>query len=80
MRTSRAPSASMPPSSASTTGAIRSICTGGSAPLHGAEIARILSIPNVVFPFGAGVSSAFGLFAGKEGITLQQTSDVPLQR
>ncbi len=55
------------------------ICTGGSAPLHGAEIARILSIPKVVFPFGAGVSSAFGLFAGKEGITLQQTKIVPLE-
>jgi N-methylhydantoinase A len=56
------------------------VCTGGSAPLHGAEIARILSIPNVVFPFGAGVSSAFGLFAGKEGITLQQTSVMPLHQ
>jgi N-methylhydantoinase A len=54
------------------------ICTGGSAPLHGAEIARILSIPKMVFPFSAGVASAFGLFAGKEGITLQRTNVMPL--
>lgn len=50
------------------------VCTGGSAPLHAAEIARILNIKTVVFPFGAGVSSAFGLFAGKEGLTLQKTN------
>ncbi len=54
------------------------VCTGGSAPLHAAEIAYTLSIPSVVFPFGAGVSSAFGLFAGKEGITLQQSMLMPL--
>jgi N-methylhydantoinase A len=54
------------------------VCTGGSAPLHAAEIARILNIKTVVFPFGAGVSSAFGLFAGKEGLTLQRTNIMPL--
>ncbi len=54
------------------------VCTGGSAPLHAAEIARILNIGTVVFPFGAGVSSAFGLFAGKEGLTLQRTNVMPL--
>jgi len=50
------------------------VCTGGSAPLHAAEIARTLSIRTVVFPFGAGVSSALGLFAGREGLTLQRTN------
>ncbi|MGB8420800.1 hydantoinase/oxoprolinase family protein [Paraburkholderia sp.] len=54
------------------------ICTGGSAPLHAAEIARKLAISTVIFPFSAGVSSAFGLFASREGITLQRTSTVPL--
>ncbi|MDF3074196.1 MAG: N-methylhydantoinase [Alphaproteobacteria bacterium] len=34
---------------------------GGSGPLHAARIARILRIPHVVFPVGAGVMSAFGL-------------------
>ena len=55
------------------------VCTGGSAPLHAAEIARILNISTVVFPFGAGVSSAFGLFVGHEGLTLQRTNTVVLQ-
>lgn len=54
------------------------VCTGGSAPLHAAEIARILNIGVVVFPFGAGVSSAFGLFAGREGLTLQKTNVLPI--
>jgi N-methylhydantoinase A len=54
------------------------VCTGGSAPLHAAEIARILNIELVVFPFSAGVSSAFGLFAGREGLTLQRTNVLPL--
>ena len=55
------------------------VCTGGSAPLHAAEIARILHIKRVIFPFGAGVSSAFGLFAGREGLTLQRTNVVELR-
>jgi N-methylhydantoinase A len=55
------------------------VCTGGSAPLQAAEIARILNIRTVIFPFGAGVSSAFGLFSGAEGITLQRTDVVPLE-
>lgn len=54
------------------------VCTGGSAPLHAAEIARILSIRTVAFPFGAGVSSAFGLFVGREGLTLQKTNALRL--
>jgi N-methylhydantoinase A len=56
------------------------VCTGGSAPLHGAEIARILGIGRLLLPLGAGVSSAFGLFAGNEGITVQKTNVVPLDR
>jgi N-methylhydantoinase A len=56
------------------------VCTGGSAPLHGAEIARILGIGSLLLPLGAGVSSAFGLFAGNEGITVQKTNVVPLER
>jgi N-methylhydantoinase A len=54
------------------------VCTGGSAPLHAAEIARILGIGTLLFPLGAGVSSAFGLFAGNGGITVQKTNMVPL--
>ena len=43
-------------------------------------IARILNIRRVIFPFGAGVSSAFGLFAGREGIALQKTRLLRLDR
>jgi N-methylhydantoinase A len=56
----------------------RLVCTGGSAPLHAAEIARILGIRTVLVPLGAGVASAFGLFAGTEGITVQKTNVTPL--
>ncbi|TDR92956.1 hydantoinase/oxoprolinase family protein [Enterovirga rhinocerotis] len=49
------------------------VTTGGSSSLHAVSIARILNIRRVVFPFGAGVSSAFGLFMGQEGIALQKT-------
>lgn len=37
------------------------IAFGGSGPIHAMRIARKLKIPRVVFPFGAGVFSAFGL-------------------
>lgn len=56
------------------------ICTGGSAPLHAAEIAKILNMCSVVFPLGAGVSSAFGLFIGREGLTLQKTNVMLLEK
>lgn len=49
------------------------VSTGGSSSLHTIAIARILNIRRVIFPFGAGVSSAFGLFTGREGIALQKT-------
>jgi len=54
------------------------VCTGGSAGLHAAEIARILNIGSLLFPFAAGVSSAFGLFAAPEGTVLQETYITPL--
>ena len=56
------------------------VCTGGSAPLHAAEVARILNIRKVLLPFSAGVSSALGLFSGTEGITLQETNVTPVLR
>ena len=56
------------------------VCTGGSSSLHAIAIARILNIRRVIFPFGAGVSSAFGLFTGREGIALQKTRLIRLDR
>ncbi len=54
------------------------VCTGGSAPVHAAAIARLLHIRRVVFPFAAGVASAFGLFSSCEGIVLQRSRRLPL--
>jgi N-methylhydantoinase A len=56
------------------------VSTGGSSSLHAIAIARILNIRRVIFPFGAGVSSAFGLFMGREGIALQRTKLIRLDR
>jgi N-methylhydantoinase A len=56
------------------------VSTGGSSSLHTIAIARILNIRRVIFPFGAGVSSAFGLFMGREGIALQKTKLIRLDR
>ncbi len=56
------------------------VCTGGSSSLHALAIARILNISRVIFPFGAGVPSAFGAFAGREGIALQRTKLLRLDR
>jgi len=49
------------------------VCTGGSAPIHAAAVARLLYIDRIIYPFAAGVASAFGLFAGTEGISLQRS-------
>lgn len=49
------------------------VCTGGSAPIHAAAVARLLYIGRIIYPFAAGVASAFGLFAGTEGISLQRS-------
>lgn len=49
------------------------VCTGGSAPIHAAAVARLLFIQRIIYPFAAGVASAFGLFAGAEGILLQRS-------
>ena len=56
------------------------VSTGGSSPLHSIAIARILNISRVIFPFGTGVASAFGLFMGREGIALQRTRLIRLDR
>ncbi len=56
------------------------VSTGGSSSLHTIAIARTLKIDQVIFPFGAGVSSAFGLFTGREGIALQKTKIMRLDQ
>ena len=39
------------------------VAFGGCGPTHGVRVAKKLKIPRVIFPFGAGVFSAFGLLA-----------------
>jgi N-methylhydantoinase A len=36
---------------------------GGAGPVHGYRVAEILHLPALIFPFGAGVGSTFGLLA-----------------
>ena len=54
------------------------VCTGGSAPLHAAEVARLLNLKRLVFPFAAGVRSAMGLLVARTGVAAQSSKTVPL--
>lgn len=40
------------------------IAFGGGGPIHAARIARKLKVPQVIYPAGAGVMSAFGMLVG----------------
>ncbi len=40
------------------------VASGGGGPIHAARIARKLRVPQVIFPAGAGVMSAFGMLVG----------------
>ncbi|WP_202913408.1 hydantoinase/oxoprolinase family protein [Acuticoccus sediminis] len=40
------------------------VASGGGGPIHAARIARKLKVPQVIFPAGAGVMSAFGMLVG----------------
>ncbi len=37
------------------------VAFGGAGPIHGARLARIIGVPRVIYPAGAGVASAIGL-------------------
>ena len=51
---------------------------GGAGPLHGARLARSLSIRRVVVPFAAGVASALGLLIADPRFDLARTLVIPL--
>ena len=51
---------------------------GGAGPVHAYEIARILRIPRIVCPLGAGTSSAFGLLAAPVAVDLSRSYNAPL--
>lgn len=42
------------------------VAFGGGGPLHAARIARKLRVPQVIFPAGAGIMSAFGMLSGAQ--------------
>ncbi len=49
------------------------VAFGGSGPLHALAIARILKVPRVIFPIGAGVMSALGLLANPLAFELSRS-------
>ncbi|MBI3937520.1 MAG: hydantoinase/oxoprolinase family protein [Betaproteobacteria bacterium] len=51
---------------------------GGAGPVHAYEIARILDLPKVICPLGAGTNSAFGLLAAPAAVDLSRSYNVPL--
>ncbi len=54
------------------------IAFGGAGPMHAASVARALSIPRVIVPYGAGVASATGLHVADIEFHLDQTRPVEL--
>ena len=52
---------------------------GGAGPVHAYELARILKLPRVICPLGAGTNSAFGLLAAPVAIDLSRSYTIPLQ-
>ena len=52
---------------------------GGAGPVHAYEIARILRIPRIICPLGAGTNSAFGLLAAPVAVDLSRSYNVPLR-
>jgi N-methylhydantoinase A len=49
------------------------ITFGGAAPLHAWQVARILGIPHIVFPMGAGATSAVGLCVAAPMVNLSNS-------
>jgi N-methylhydantoinase A/oxoprolinase/acetone carboxylase beta subunit len=54
------------------------ISFGGAGPMHAVSVARALSIPRVLVPYGAGVASAKGLHVADIEFHLDQTRPVSL--
>ena len=51
---------------------------GGAGPVHAYEIARILRLPRIVCPLGAGTNSAFGLLAAPVAVDLSRSYNAEL--
>ena len=58
----------------------RMIAFGGAGPVHAYAIARLLHVPEVVFPRGAGVASAIGMLVAPRSIELTRSLLFPLDK
>jgi N-methylhydantoinase A len=54
------------------------VAFGGAGPLHACRLARVMEIPRVIIPRGAGVGSALGLMVAEQKIDLGSTRLVRL--
>jgi N-methylhydantoinase A len=52
---------------------------GGAGPVHAYELARLLKLPRIVCPLGAGTNSALGLLAAPVAVDLARSYVAPLE-
>jgi N-methylhydantoinase A len=53
---------------------------GGAGPVHAYGVARILKLPKIIFPFGAGVMSAVGFLTAPLAFDFVRSSPAPLEQ
>jgi N-methylhydantoinase A len=56
------------------------VAFGGGGPIHAARIARKLRVPQVVFPAGAGVMSAFGMLSSAQSFETMRAQPQALEQ
>ncbi|MBI2527394.1 MAG: hydantoinase/oxoprolinase family protein [Candidatus Rokubacteria bacterium] len=56
------------------------VCFGGAGPVHAYRVAQKLGIKNIVYPLGAGVTSAFGLLVAPFSFEVVRTEIARLDR
>ena len=54
------------------------VASGGGGPIHAARIARKLKVPQVIYPAGAGVMSAFGMLVGATSFEIVRSYRAPV--
>ena len=58
----------------------RMVAFGGAGPVHAYALARLLDVPEVIFPRGAGVASAIGMLVAPRSVEFTRSLMVPLDR
>lgn len=58
----------------------RMFAFGGAGPVHAYGVARILKLPKIIFPFGAGVMSAVGFLTAPLAFDFVRSSPAPLEQ